>query len=327
MDVRWFLFVQLEFPWELGPEDGRYLLRRGGAEAAQAEERLTQTQAEEWHAEERLTQTQAEERLTLYADAEQVAGEPEHVVVLRTLSAARPSWIRPRSERRRKVALADPQNEAAPVPITRATVIDPHSLGEERAAQAWLEGCADEREAQRAVRTLNRVLWAHSIATADPYTRELAPAQALVVRAGWGSGDQVAAGHWEAARELTWKLRRGGRHSAALRPQERLAALLSGREVALLCEEPTLRARRDLEGGRIQLAALELEQAYALAVEELARERREDLATRVAELRELRGSFDAQSPDEQAVTHALGRLEAALRARTAAGVAGAREGS
>jgi hypothetical protein len=27
MTDRWFLFVQLEFPWELGPSDGRYLLR------------------------------------------------------------------------------------------------------------------------------------------------------------------------------------------------------------------------------------------------------------------------------------------------------------
>jgi len=27
MTDRWFLFVQFEFPWELGPSDGRYLLR------------------------------------------------------------------------------------------------------------------------------------------------------------------------------------------------------------------------------------------------------------------------------------------------------------
>src|SRR6185312_6084734 len=30
MTDRWFLFVQLEFPWELGPPDGRYLMRAGG---------------------------------------------------------------------------------------------------------------------------------------------------------------------------------------------------------------------------------------------------------------------------------------------------------
>jgi hypothetical protein len=27
MSDRWFLFTQFEFPWELGPQDGRYLMR------------------------------------------------------------------------------------------------------------------------------------------------------------------------------------------------------------------------------------------------------------------------------------------------------------
>ena len=45
-----------------------------------------------------------------------------------------------------------------------------------------------------AAATLNRVLFAHRIATADPHVRELSPAQALVVRAGWGEGEQVAYG-------------------------------------------------------------------------------------------------------------------------------------
>ena len=31
MPERLFLFIQLEFPWELGPPDGRYLLRTRGA--------------------------------------------------------------------------------------------------------------------------------------------------------------------------------------------------------------------------------------------------------------------------------------------------------
>jgi hypothetical protein len=310
---RWFMFVQLELPWELGPEDGRYLLRR------------------EWHEDHRddRSDVRREDHDDPHNDRDDAAtgeSEPEYVLVLRTMSAARPSWIAPRSERRRQVRLADPQSEATPVPITRATVIDSRWLEDERQAQAWLARCDDEREAQRTTKVLNRVLWAHSIATADPYTREVAPTQALAIRAGWGSGDQVAAGRWEQARELNWKQRHGRRHSAALRPQERLAALLSGREVALLCEEPTLRARRDLEGGRIQYAALELEQALTLAVEELEREDRADLATRVAELRELRAGFASEDADAGGVGHALGRLEAALRARTAAGVAGAREG-
>jgi len=32
MAMRLFIFIQLEFPWALGPADGRYLLR-AGAEA------------------------------------------------------------------------------------------------------------------------------------------------------------------------------------------------------------------------------------------------------------------------------------------------------
>jgi hypothetical protein len=285
---RWYLFVQLEFPWELGPEDGRYLLRANAGEES--------------------------------------VGEPEHVIVLGTMGAARPSWIMPRS-RRKHIKQADPQSEATPVAVTRATVIDPKPLEDEREAQGWLARCAAEREAQAATRTLNGVLWAHSIATADPYMREVTPAQALVIRAGWGTGDQVAAGHWEQARELPWKEPRGRRRTSALRPQERLAALLSGREEALLCEELTLRARRDVDQGRMRHAAVELQGAYEAAVVELAAEGREDLASRVAELRELHATLHAEPPGEEAIRHALARLEAALRARTAAGVVGSAEGS
>jgi hypothetical protein len=303
---RWFLFVQLEFPWELGLEDGRYLLRHAGAAAAFA-------------GDPEPTAGMGEAKLG-------TAGEPEHVVVLATMGAARPSWIMPRS-RRKHVRQADPQTEATPVPVTRATTIDPASVSEERQAQAWLSRCRAEREGQAATAVLNRVLWAHGIATADPYTREVTPAQALVIRAGWGTGDQVSQGHWEQARELAWKEPRSRRRTSALRPQERLSALLSGREEALLCEELTLRARRDVDQGRMRHAALELEGAYAAAVVELAAEDREDLASRVAELRDLQATLQVEHPPEEAVRHALARLEAALRARTAAGVAGAVEGS
>jgi hypothetical protein len=96
-----------------------------------------------------------------------------------------------------------------------------------------------------------------------------------------------------------------------------------------------LRARQDLDHGRLAHAALELEHAYALAVRELGGEDRQDLAIRVAELEQLRAGVQAQAavakngdareqspaqqPDEDVVTHALERLQAALRARTAAG--------
>jgi hypothetical protein len=173
----------------------------------------------------------------------------------------------------------------------------------------------------------------HRLAAADPYVREVSAAQALVTRAGWGEGEQVASGLWLHARELSSRPRRSGRRrdrSWALLPQERLAALLSGRSSGLLCEELTLRARLDLEQGRPRHAAVGLDAALAAAVGELAAEQRQDLALRLAELEQLRGGVGEQARavlhgdgavlDEELVAHALGRLEAALRARTAAGI-------
>jgi hypothetical protein len=280
---RFFLFIQMEFPWELGPADGRYLIRR-------------------------------------HAD-----GEPERVVVLDTLGASRRARG-PLAARRRPQAAPEP--EPASVPTARATVIDPVSVSAERQAQAWLAGLDAERDTRGATATLNRMLAAHRIATADPYVRELSAAQALVVRAGWGEGEQVAYGRWLQARELPFSEHRA-RRSAALRPQERLAVLLGAREQALVCEELVLRARLDLDADRLAHAALELERAYATALAELPDERRPELMGRITELQELRAGVEqaardalpgaAEQPDPEVVRHALGRLEALLRARTALG--------
>ncbi|HEV3322837.1 MAG TPA: hypothetical protein VG147_11705 [Solirubrobacteraceae bacterium] len=279
MAERLFLFVQMEFPWELGPADGRYLLRVG-------------------------------------ADA-----EPERVVILETVGAT-PRRGRLGARRRPPV---EPEPEPTTVPSTRATVIDPVSVSAEHQARAWLAQLDAEREARLAAVTINRLLFAHRIATADPHVRELSPTQALTTRAGWGEGEQVAYGQWAHARELRFSERRT-RRSAALRPQERFAALLGAREAALLCEELTLRAHLDLDQGRLAHAAIELEQAYTAALLELPAEDRLDLAPRIAELEQLRPAVSAAAraapatPDEQALRHALTRLEAALRARTAGGL-------
>ncbi len=323
MPQQLFVFIQLEFPWALGPADGRYLVRR------------------------------------------EDDGEPERVVVLGTLQAARqpigastgPGWSgRPLLARvRRRAASAPSGPDPAPVPTTRVTVIDPVSLAADNQARAWLAELDRDREVGAATAMVNRVIHSHRIAAADPYVHEIAPAQALVVRAGWGEGEQVADGRWLHARALSspggWApTRASGRakrpprrdRSWALRPQERLAALLGARGAALLCEEITLRARQDLDHGRVAHAALELDRAYALAVPELQAERRQDLAIRIAELEQLRPGVQAQARaalasaeaaagdasaatrgdglGDELLTHALGRLEAALRARTAAGL-------
>jgi hypothetical protein len=282
--VRLFTFVQMELPWEIGPPDGRYLLRK-----AQGPE----------------------------------GGEPEHVLVLGTVGAERRGLLSGRTRTRRA------RPGVVTVPVTRATVIDAVALSAERQAQTWLSGLDPEHEAQQAAMALNRLLYAQRIASANAYAREVWPSQALAIRAGYGEGEQVAEGHWTRARELLLSDHQARRRASVLRPQERLASLLAAREQPLLCEELTLRARVDLDQERVGIAAIELERAYAAALNELPAQERPDLAERVEELRELRAGVDraahmaldgGEALDEHAVGHALERLEATLRARTAHGI-------
>jgi hypothetical protein len=304
MPEQLFLFIQMEFPWTLGPPDGRYLLR---------------------------------------AESD---GEPEHVLVLNTLGARRATGRGgpDRAARRRRwsssrAPVTPPAPEPTPVVTTRATIVDPVSVSAKSQAQSWLGDLDPEHDAREAARVLNRVLHSHRIATADPYIHEVSPSQALVIRAGWGEGEQVAYGRWLHASELPpissergpgSKRRRLGRdHTAALRPEERLAEMLGARGASLLCEDLALRARLDLDQGRLALAAVELDRAYAAALTELRTEGRQDLAIRVAELEQLRAGVVLQeraampggteTPEEDTVRHALERLEALLRARTATG--------
>jgi hypothetical protein len=302
MPQRLFIFVQMEFPWILGPSDGRYLLRA-------------------------------------HED-----GEPERVVVVNTLPAGRLGAERERRGSRQSLlrrsgsAVREPEPEPTPVSTTRVTVIDPISLSAENQARAWLDDLDDDRDALAATTVINRVLHSHRLASADPYVHEVSPAQALTIRAGWGEGEQVADGRWLHARELPVKQQghgsggslRGGRaRSLALRPQERLAELLGARGGTLLCEELALRARLDVDQGRTLHAALELDRALSLAPIELRSEGRQDLAIRIAELEQLHAGVLEQArgvlaegafePDAEVLAHALERLEAALRARSAAG--------
>jgi hypothetical protein len=281
---RRFRFVQFEFPWALGPGDGRHTIR------------------------------------------EQLGEAPSHVLVLRVLGAPERRLLARRRGRARTVD-APPDPAPEPVVTTRATLVDTAALGSYEAASRWLAAADLAALADEALARLNRVLHAHRIASADPYAREVALAQALVVRVGFGDGERVADGRWDRARELP-RPAAGGPHArgAALRPQERLAALLAGRDVALACEELTLRVRLDVDAGRLREAALGLRIALEAALAELEAWRdAAGLAGRLAELRERREEVGAAADaalqrglDEAqiaVVTAVLGRLEAALRAR------------
>lgn len=249
------------------------------------------------------------------------AGEPSHVLVIQTLGApvARGRGPLRRRRRPRDVAPGPPPAEAL---ATRATLVGARAL--EEPGEAWLARIDAEAEAEAAIAELNRVLHAQRLAATDPSVRPLRRAQATAVRVGVGIGEQVADGRWNRAVEVPPP--RAGTRGAALRPSERLAALLGSRDVALACEDLTLRAREDADAGRWREAAFQLRVALEAALAELAPwSGQADLDARIEELRALRPQVGAAAnaalegglpePQIAEVAAALARLEAALRAR------------
>jgi hypothetical protein len=214
------------------------------------------------------------------------------------------------------------------VPTGRATIIDVQvALANVREAQAWLSSAGEEALAE-GIDVLNRALHVFRLVTADPYLHPVSRRQALVARVGFGAGEQVADGLWTEARELLDPSPRP-RRLKVLHPQARLAAVLTGNERALACEELVLRARLDLDHGRPRESALQLLVALDAALAELATDPTAAmLSDRLAELRQKRepvaqaaqaalsGTLD---PSQLAqVEFTLGRIEAALRARAVA---------
>lgn len=283
MAAQLFGFVQFEFPFALGPPDGRYVIRGPG-------------------------------------------GLPSHVVVIATLGAPERRSLLARSRRRPKATAPEPGPE--PVLTSRITMVDAEPFPDRAAADRWRGAVDAGAHAELALRVVNEVLHAHRAAAADPYVREVGMDQALVVRVGIGEGEQVAHGRWTEAVALPPARERvAERRSSVLQPQERLAAILTGRDVALASEELTLRARLDMDAGRSREAALQLRIAVETALAELTPwAERGDLAGRLAALRAERGAVaDAAHAAIQGglddatvaeVERILRLLEAALRART-----------
>ncbi len=272
--------MQFEFPWALGPADGRYVVRAAGE------------------------------------------ARPSNVLVLVTLGAPERRRLRGRGAR-----AVVPEPPPTPVTTARATVVDAEPVSEAE-AERWL-AAADQEDTERALAHVARAVRAHRLADGDPAVHVPALAQALVVRAGYGAGEQVADGRWRAARELPPPRTARRRRVAGLRPQERFAALLGGHADPLACEELALRARHDLDHGQLREAALQLRTALDAALAELAPAAASsaDMARRLGELRELRPAVTALADEalggsmpsttgEQLAT-ALQRLEAALRSRIA----------
>jgi hypothetical protein len=81
------------------------------------------------------------------------------------------------------------------------------------------------------------------------------------VRIGFGIGEAVADGQFAASFDVdVWATgaSRRRRQAEELHPQERLAAVLGGRETIAACETLIPRARADLDAGREREAALQL---------------------------------------------------------------------
>lgn len=189
-------------------------------------------------------------------------GGEERVLVLDTVGAP----AAPR-RRRRRPREADSASPPPSLPVARATAVRAFEpFGAEEDANRWLtEAVASEESIDQLVAdgiaVLNRALHAHAVASGDPSVQTLTPQRAVVVRLGYGSGEEVAVGDYAAAREVD--VRSGSssprrQRAEELRPQERLAAVLGGREQLGACETLLLRARADLDATRNREAALQL---------------------------------------------------------------------
>lgn len=196
-----FGFVQFEFAGPLALADGRYLARAGQ--------------------------------------------DGESVLIVETLGAPRPP-----SRRRKRPRPTDAGRSIAPLPLARATTVRAFEpFDSEPEAVRWLDEALGADETVDAliaagIALLNRALHVHATSSADPHGHELRPEQAVAVRVGYGSGEEVATGDFAAACEVdVWATdaSRRRRRAESLRPQERTAAVLGGRERLDACE--TLLAR------------------------------------------------------------------------------------
>ena len=190
------------------------------------------------------------------------AEEQESVLVLRQVGAPHVG-----ARRRRRAREVEAEEGPRALALTRATAIRAFSPFPDLAAAArWLDEACEAEDTidvlvSDGLALLNRALHAQSVAAANPNSKaELEVEAAERVLIGFGSGEEVADGRFTEAREIDTRPRtsRRQRREEELRPQERVAAVLRGRELLDACETLLLRARADLDAGRDREAALQL---------------------------------------------------------------------
>lgn len=189
-------------------------------------------------------------------------GGEESVLVIKTMGAPAPP-----ARRRRRPRRAEPGGEPSTLPLARVTAVRAFAPFEtEEEAARWLDEATEAEDTADVlvadgIALLNRALYIHAVAAADPRAQQLTPERAVAVRIGYGDGEEVADSRFSAAREVdVWAsgASRRRQREEDLRPQERVAAVLGGREQVAVCETLLLRARADLDAGRGREAALQL---------------------------------------------------------------------
>lgn len=186
----------------------------------------------------------------------------ERVLVIETLGAPPPT-----GRRRRKPRDVQPDDTPTELPLARVTSVRAFEVLEDvPAAERWLEVAGGDEEMvssmlDEGIDDLNRALHTQAIAGGDPYPQVMTGARAFAMRVGFGSGEQLADSLYTAAKQVDPGRRPGSRRrrlDEEMRPQQRVASVLGGREQLDTCETLLLRARADLDAGRNREAALQL---------------------------------------------------------------------
>jgi hypothetical protein len=197
--------------------------------------------------------------------------------VVTELAAAPPRRGRRRT---RRVEPSEPDE----VPVTRLTVTG-QSLADDDEGSAWLAAVTKDRERsaeeiRAAVRVVNRALSALRAEAGDPLVQDVGATKALAIRLGYGTGDQLAEGHWSEASQLP-PPRRGRLDDVD--PQSRVAAVLAGRDEVHPAETLIMRARLDAQQGRRTEAIYGVRAARA-ALEDQPSDRAKQIWKRIEEL-------------------------------------------
>lgn len=219
--------------------------------------------------------------------------EPETVLVCEMIGAL-PSRGRVRG---RKPQAEETSGEAPALPVRRATVALAERFADDESAGGWLDDATKKRAdelTEIALAKINRAIAGFRASAAEPTVSEVSASDTLAIRIGFGTGDEVAAAGWTKAVKLP-PSRRRRRHPGTedIRPQQRLAAILAGREQVDPWELHALRAMLDHDCGRAIEAAAELRAAIAAfdaTPPDFAANLREQIAGRLAAAREALAS-------------------------------------